>query len=158
MSILRFLMLLSLIIWLGGLIFFAFVLAPTVFSVLPSRHWAGSVVSPSLAKLNWMGLVSGITFLMSSMVYSRLASGAAHPWSARHLLIMAMLLLTLTTQFFIMPRMNTLRVSRGAIDELSETDPARVKFNALHLWSTRLEMGVMIAAVVVVYLTAGQFR
>jgi uncharacterized membrane protein len=40
MSFLRFLMLLSLVAWIGGLIFFAFVLAPTAFTVLPStlRH------------------------------------------------------------------------------------------------------------------------
>jgi len=30
MSFLRYLMLLSLVVWLGGLIFFSFVLAPTV--------------------------------------------------------------------------------------------------------------------------------
>jgi len=42
-------MLLSLVIWIGGLIFFAFVLAPTVFnpSVLPTRQLAGNVVSRS---------------------------------------------------------------------------------------------------------------
>ena len=34
MSFVRYLMLLSLVIWIGGLIFFAFVLAPTVFAVL----------------------------------------------------------------------------------------------------------------------------
>ena len=43
MSFLRFLMLLSLVVWIGGLIFFAFVLAPTAFQVLPSTHIAGNV-------------------------------------------------------------------------------------------------------------------
>jgi uncharacterized membrane protein len=41
-------MLLALIAWIGGLIFFSFVLAPTVFTVLPSREMAGNVVSRSL--------------------------------------------------------------------------------------------------------------
>ena len=49
MSFLRFLMLLSLVAWIGGLIFFAFVLAPTAFQVLPTTHLAviedGMVVS-----------------------------------------------------------------------------------------------------------------
>ena len=67
MAFLRFLMLLSLIVWLGGVIFFA-VLAPTLFSVLPTRHLAGSVVAPMLTKIHWMGIVSGITFLISSMI------------------------------------------------------------------------------------------
>ena len=44
MSFLRYLMLLSLVAWIGGLIFFAFVLAPTAFQVLPTTHLAGNVV------------------------------------------------------------------------------------------------------------------
>ena len=54
MSFVRFLMLLSLVVWIGGLIFFAFVLAPTVFAVLPTRQLAGNVVNRSLGILHWM--------------------------------------------------------------------------------------------------------
>ena len=67
MSFLRFLMLLSLIVWLGGLIFFP-VVAQTAFSVLPTRHLAGSVVGRSLGILHWMGMVSGVVFLASSLL------------------------------------------------------------------------------------------
>src|SRR5215470_16988750 len=98
MASLRFLMLLSLIVWLGSVIFFA-VLAPTLFSVLPTRHLAGSVVAPMLTKLHWMGIVSGITFLSSSMIYSRYAAGVVHAFALRHLLIYAMLVLTVISQF-----------------------------------------------------------
>ena len=60
-------MLLSLIVWLGGLIFFP-VVAQTAFSVLPTRHLAGSVVGRSLGILHWMGMVSGVVFLVSSLL------------------------------------------------------------------------------------------
>ena len=156
MSLLRFLMLMSLIVWLGGLIFFAAVLAPTVFSVLPTRHLAGSVVSPSLTRLHWMGIVSGIVFLVSSMTYARLTIGAVHPFAARHILLCLMLILTLISQFGISPKMAALRASMGQIDNVAASDPARVQFNALHVWSTRLEGGVLILGLVVVYLTARQ--
>jgi hypothetical protein len=43
MAFLRFLMLLSLVAWIGGLIFFP-VVAQTAFSVLPTRQLAGLVV------------------------------------------------------------------------------------------------------------------
>jgi uncharacterized membrane protein len=156
MSLLRFLMLMSLIVWLGGLIFFAFVLAPTVFSVLPTRHLAGSVVSPSLSRLHWMGLISGIVFLLSSMTYARLSTGAAHPFAARHVLLCLMLILTLVSQFGISPKMAALRASMGQIDNVAPSDPARAQFNALHVWSTRLEGAVLLLGLVVVYLTARQ--
>jgi hypothetical protein len=156
MSFLRFLMLMSLIVWLGGLIFFAFVLTRTAFSVLPTHHLAGSVVSPSLSRLHWMGIISGIVFLVSSMTYSRLTTGAAHPFAARHILLCLMLILTLISQFGISPKMAALRASMGQIDNVAVSDPARVQFNALHVWSTRLEGGVMLLGLLVVYLTARQ--
>src|SRR5579863_8550694 len=115
MSFLRFLMLLSLVAWIGGLIFFAFVLAPTVFApgVLPNTHLAGNIVGRSLGKLHWIALVSGVFFLASSLLYSRLTDGAAHVFAARHLLICLMLGLTLVSQFWIIPRMDTLRAQVG---------------------------------------------
>jgi uncharacterized membrane protein len=154
MSFLRYLMLLSLIVWLGGLIFFAFVLAPTAFSVLPSRHLAGTVVGRSLGALHWMGIASGILFLASSILYSRLTKGTPHIFAARHVLICLMLALTLVSQFGVIPRMDTLRASIGEIDSAPLDNPARMQFNALHVWSTRVESGVFLLGLAVVYLTA----
>jgi hypothetical protein len=153
MSFLRFLMLLSLIVWLGGLIFFP-VVAQTAFSVLPTRHLAGSVVGRSLGILHWMGIVSAFVFLASSLLYNRLSNGTAHVFSASHVLVCVMLGLTLISQFSIIPRMDTLRASIGEIDSVSADNPARMQFDALHVWSTRLEGGVLLLGLVVVYLTA----
>jgi len=150
-------MLLSLIVWLGGLIFFAFVLAPTAFSVISSRHLAGMVVGRSLGTLHWMGIISGVIFLISSISYSRLAKGTAHVFAGRHVLICLMLALTLISQFGIMPRMDTLRASIGEIDSVPPDNPARMQFDTLHGWSTRVESGVFLLGLVVVYLAAASF-
>src|SRR5580658_2648220 len=79
MSIVRFLVLLSLVVWVGGLIFFAFVLAPTVFNpdILPTRQLAGNVVSRSLGILHWMAISCGVIFAITSMIDSRVINGAA---------------------------------------------------------------------------------
>jgi len=153
MAFLRFLMLISLIVWLGGLIFFP-VVAQTAFSVLPTRHLAGLVVGRSLGILHWMGMISGVVFLVSSLLNSRLSEGAPHGFAARNLLICVMLLLTLTSQFGIIPRMDTLRAAMGEIDSVPADNPARLQFDALHHWSTRVESGVLLLGLVVAYLTA----
>jgi len=157
MSFLRFLMLLSLVCWIGGLIFFAFVLAPTVFSVLPTTHLAGNVVGRALSKLHWIAIVSGIIFLGSSMLHSRIIDGTAHVFAARHVLLCLMLALTLISQFGIIPRMDTLRASLGEVRSVPIDNPERVQFDALHAWSTRVEGAVLLLGLVVVYLTAQQF-
>ncbi|MGB8986157.1 MAG: DUF4149 domain-containing protein [Candidatus Sulfotelmatobacter sp.] len=160
MSFLRFLMLLSLIVWIGGLIFFAFVLAPTAFTipgVLPNTHLAGNVVGRALGKLHWLGLVSGIVFLISSLLYSRLTDGTVHLFAARHILLCLMLALTLISQFGIMPRMEILRTSLGEVSSIPIDNPERIQFDALHIWSTRVEGAVLLLGLVVVYLTARNF-
>jgi uncharacterized membrane protein len=154
MSFLRYLMLLSLVVWIGGLIFFAFVLAPTAFQVLPDTHHAGNVVGRALAKLHWIAIVSAIVFLLSSLLYNRLADGTAHVFAMRHVLICVMLGLTLFSQFWIIPRMDTLRAQVGDFAKVTLDNPARVQFDALHVWSTRVEAAVLLLGLVVVYLAA----
>ncbi len=156
MSFLRFLMLLSLVCWIGGLIFFAFVLAPTAFTVLPSTHLAGNVVGRALSKLHWIAIFSGVTYLVSSLLYSRFTDGTAHVFAARHVLLCLMLALTLVSQFGIIPRMDTLRASLGEVRSVPADNPERVQFDALHVWSTRVEGAVLLLGLVVVYLTAQQ--
>ena len=146
-------MLLSLIVWLGGLIFFP-VVAQTAFSVLPARHLAGSVVGRSLGILHWMGIISGVVFLVSSLLYSRISEGTVRGFAARNLLICLMLLLTVISQFGIIPRIDTLRASMGEIDSVPADHPARLQFDALHHWSTRVEGAVLLLGLMVAYLTA----
>jgi uncharacterized membrane protein len=160
MSFLRFLMLLSLVIWVGGLIFFAFVLAPTAFNipaVLPNTHLAGNVVGRALNKLHWIAIVAGVVYLISSLLYSRFTDGTAHVFAARHVLLCAMLALTLVSQFGIIPRMDILRVSLGEVSAAPIDNPERIQFDALHVWSTRVEGAVLLLGLVVVYLTARSF-
>ncbi len=154
MSFLRYLMLLSLVVWIGGLIFFAFVLAPTSFQVLPDTHLAGNVVGRSLGKLHWMAIISGIIFLLSSLLYSHLNDGTAHVFALRHVLIVVMLGLTLFSQFWIIPRMDALRAQVGDFAKVTLDNPERVQFDALHVWSTRVEGAVLLLGLVAVWVTA----
>jgi len=159
MSFLRFLILLSLVAWIGGLMFFAFVLAPTVFApgVLPNTHLAGNIVGRALGKLHWIAIVSAVVLLASSLLYSRLAEGTFHVFTLRHVLICLMLGLTLVSQFWIIPRMDTLRASVSDFATVPPDNPARAQFDALHVWSTRVEGAVLLLGLIAIYLTAGAF-
>jgi uncharacterized membrane protein len=154
MSFLRFLMVLSLVVWIGGLIFFAFVLAPTAFEVLPNTHLAGNVVGRALGKLHWIAIIAGVVFLIASLLYSYLTQGTAHIFAMRHILICLMLALTLFSQFWIIPRMDTLRASVGDFANVPLNSQQRVQFDALHVWSTRVESAVLLLGLVAIYLTA----
>jgi uncharacterized membrane protein len=158
MSFLRFLMLLSLVTWLGGLIFFSFVVAPSAFAIAPSRQLAGAMVGRCLAALHWMGLVSGVVFVACSMTYSALTTGSSHPFAPRHIAVYLMLLLTIGSQFGISPRMHQLRAEMVEIDRVPQEDARRLEFNRLHVWSTRLEVGVFALGLLTLALTARRLK
>ena len=150
-------MLLSLVAWIGGIIFFA-VMAPTAFHVLPTRLLAGTLVGSLLTKLHWIAIVSGIVYLLSSLAYSRIVDGETHVFALRHVLICGMLALTLVSQFWITPRMVTLRAQVANFDTAATlNDSARVQFDALHVWSTRLEITVLLLGLAVIYMTGSVF-
>ena len=156
MSLVRFLTLLSLVIWVGGIAFFAFVLAPTVFhpGILPSRQLAGAVVSRSLGILHWIGLACGVVFLVTSIIDSQVVNGLPAFFSGRNLLVCGMILLTLISMFAISTRMLDLRNQMVSIDDVPHDDARRVEFNRLHVWSTRLESAVLLLGLAVIFLTA----
>lgn len=161
-------MLLALVVWLGGIIFFAFVVAPNLFSMLDTQI-AGNVVRRDLMFLHPIGLASGLVFLICSAVYSRLNSGRWRPFALANLLVLLMLVFTLV-QARLMPRMDAVRTvihiseidspsASYMADQLSMTKEqlrtaAQADFDRLHRWSTRLEGGVLLLGLVVVGLTA----
>jgi hypothetical protein len=157
MSLVRFFMLLSLMIWIGGIVYFAAVVAPTVFTVLPTRHLAGLVVNRSLMLLHWIGVSAGIVFLVLSLIHAYAAHGTPQPAAARNLLVLAMLVLTLVSQMVVAPRMSALRDGMGEIDQVAVTDARRVEFNDLHQWSTRLEVGVLLLGLAALFLIAREW-
>jgi hypothetical protein len=150
MTALRILIWLALIAWVGGIIFFAFVMAPTLFSLL-SVNQAGNVVSRSLTALHWMGIMSAVTFLICSLLYSQMKYTRPRPFALVNVFVMVMLALTLISQFGITPRMRALR------PQIESSVEARSEFDHLHGWSTRAEGGVLFLGLGVVILTARRF-
>ncbi len=150
----RFLALLTLVLWLGSIFFFA-LMAPTVFAVLPTNHQlAGELISPLLEKLHWVGATCGVLFLIFSMISNQLRTGAIRPLRTSHLLVVGMLGLLAVSQFALTPKMTAMRNQMVVIDNVPKYDPVRVGFNDLHHWSTRLEGTVFALGLGVLYITS----
>ncbi len=154
MSVLRFFMLLSMVVWVGGIIFFAFVVAPALFSLLPTRHLSGLVVTRTLAALHWIGVVCGGVFLICSFFEAYHTAGNVQAFAARNLLVFGMVVVTLWSQIGISTKMAALRAEMGEIDKIATTDPRRIAFNQLHQWSTRLEVIVLLLGLATLYFIA----
>jgi hypothetical protein len=69
-----------------------------------------------------------------------------------------MLILTLFSQFWIIRRMDTLRAQVTDFSAVAVDNPLRMQFDALHVWSTRVEGAVLLLGLVLIYLTASAFH
>lgn len=145
---------LLLTIWLGGMIFFSFAVAPTVFAVLPTRELAGQVVNGLIGKVEWIGLVCGPLLLLSQRFAWPKRDAEAKSRVLRIIMLGLMTLLVAASRFYVSAKMHALRAQiNGPIDDIPITDPLRVEFNALHGLSVGLMGAALIAGVVVLFLS-----
>lgn len=155
-TLIRILRFLAIVVWVGGIVFFAFVLAPMAFSLLPSQHLAGAVVGGTLRVLDIIGLVCGGIFWVGTAVLFR-QSEAAHKrrHEAQILLASIMLLATAYIHAGILPAMEQDRFQAGGdIEAASANNPAKLHFDRLHKRSESVEGAVLLCGLGIVLLMA----
>jgi len=153
-TLLRTLIAISIVIWLGGLLFFPIV-AAEAFLHLPDTHAAGTIVGSCLRILHQEGLFAGVLLVVLFVAASVVGVYPRQVLRAPLAVVMLMLALTAYSQFSIIPRMEAYRLAAGgAIDAVPPSDPNREAFNRLHNQSTHVEEGVMLAGLVLVVLLA----
>jgi arsenite methyltransferase len=153
-NVLKDLMLLALVLWIGGIVFFGAVVAPAVFTILPTHDLAGKVVTRTLANLHLIGIICGVVFLVCSMIVAYVTKGSAQPFAPRHIAVVVMIALTFFAQDVVARKMNHIKDQIGVIDNVPLIDPQRVEFNRLHVWSTRLEGCILVLGLGVLFGTA----
>lgn len=140
---------LALILWLGGLLFFP-VAAWAAFSTIADTHQAGTIVAKCLAVVHHEGFIAGCLIILllgigRAMGVYRKGVGIAFAVTA------VMLGLAAFSQFWIIPHMERDRIAvGGAIDNVPSTEPHHADFNRLHNVSVHLEETVMLGGVVLV--------
>lgn len=149
MRFLRFLMLLALSLWLGGIIFFTAVEAPVILNHVHDKTLGGEIINQSLAKLHWLGIVCGLVFLLASLLRGFFSSENRKLLTLPHFLVVLMLAATAVSQHFILPAIAQLR-------EAQANSAAEMQFQHLHNWSVGLEGAVLLLGLVLLYSQAGE--
>lgn len=147
----RFLRLLVLCFWVGGLLFFIFGVTPVAFRAMPDAHQAGLIVRGTLLVLHRIGLYGGLVYLLCTLALLA-AQRDTHPARAVELVLaISMLLLTAYSQFSVLPRMEADRLATGGDVTAAPADaPARKHFDRLHSLSVKLEGAVLVQGLLLV--------
>lgn len=154
-TVLRTLISLCLIVWIGAEFFFPVVAAITFMTLTPDTHTAGRIVGACLRILHYEGLVAGALLLVLLVVASRMTMLSRTILRVSLALVVGMLALTAISQFGIIPRMETCRMEAGGtVDAAALDDPARVAFNHLHKTSEHVEELILVLGLVLVAVLA----
>ena len=150
---LRALILLLVVLWLGGVMFFPIV-AASAFGTISDTHAAGTIVAKCLRVLHYEGLFAGSLIVLLLLV-AQAVRAVPRSVAAPVIVTLIMLGLTAYSQFSIIPRMESDRRAEGGAINLQDRDnPHTVDFNKLHRLSEKTEQGVLIGGIVLVVLLA----
>jgi hypothetical protein len=152
----RAIILLLIVLWLGGVLFFP-VVAASAFGSLSDTHAAGTIVAKCLRILHYEGLFSGALIVLL-LLTAQFIKAVSRSVAAPVVMTLIMLALTAFSQFSIIPRMESYRIAAGgAIDAVPPNNPNRMAFNRLHGTSVHVEGGVLLAGIVLVVLVAANY-
>ena len=154
-TLLRTLLYLALIVWIGAEIFFPIVAAVTFNSLPGATHTAGTIVGSLLRILHGMGIVSGLVLLALMALAPAWNIYKPRAVLAPMILIILMLACTAYSQYGIIPAMERDRAAAGgAIDTSDTTNPTTIHFNKLHNRSERVEGVILLLGIATVVLVA----
>lgn len=152
MLMLRYVYVLALTIWLGGMIVLGAVVAPGTFGVLPEmepesgRALAGAVFGAVLARFHYVAYAAGAVLLVVLVALAVLGPRPRH-FAVRVALVTVMLGIAVYSGLVVLAEIdgiqNQLAAAAGAAalpSQLPATDARRVRFDYLHQLSTRLMM------------------
>jgi hypothetical protein len=153
LHVIKWLYLIALIVWVGEVVFFSFVGAPSLFRVFPPAE-AGRAIGAVFPTYYGVGYACGGILLVGSLVFMRRSASGVW-WAVNSLLSAVMLAATLYAGAVILPRATALR------PQIFRTEaPQEVKdeFRRLHGLAVTLNSAVLVCGLAVSGITAASLR
>jgi len=145
-TLINFIYLLSLVCWIGSIIFFSFFVAPVVFKTL-ERDKAGEVVGIIFPRYYMIGYVSGVLVLMALL----LNGPAGLKWCAWGIMMVG----TAYAGLVVNPKAKTLKQQLKDSSE-AEKSTLEVRFKNLHSLSVKLNGAVLFSGLWLLWLSAAK--
>jgi uncharacterized membrane protein len=157
MLALRYVYVLALVVWLGGMVLLGALVAPTTFEVLQAsepvtgRALAGDLFGAILSRFHYVAYAAGAILLVTLAVMAILGPRPAS-YAIRSAIIVMMLGVAVYSGFVVLRRVDAIQREVGRFpSQLPAGDARRTEFDALHLLSTRLMLFNMMGALVLLY-------
>jgi uncharacterized membrane protein len=154
---LRYVYVLALAIWLGGMVVLGAVVAPTTFQVLQAsepaagRLLGGAVFGAILSRFHYVAYGAGFLALFA-LTAMALLGPRPHGFAARSSIVGVMLAVALYSGIAVLREVDAIQQEVGGLTStLPAGDPRRVRFDELHWRSTQLMMVNIAGALILLY-------
>lgn len=152
MLALRYVYILALAVWLGGMLVLGAIVAPTTFQVLQAsapesgRLLAGDLFGVILERFHYLAYGAGAV-LLASLAAMALLGPRPRGLAARMLIVATMLLVALYSGIVVLGEIDAIQQAVGGLpSSLPADDPRRMRFDELHAFSTQLMIANIIGS------------
>jgi uncharacterized membrane protein len=164
MLALRYVYVLALVVWLGGMVILGVVVAPAIFQILPAdapdigRVLAGDAFGAILSRFHYVAYASAGLLLVTLGLMAMLGP-RPRGFAVRVALICGMLAVALYSGLVVLHNVQALQHEAGTLPSLlPAADLRRVRFDALRTLSTRLMMLNIAGTLVLLYWEAREYE
>jgi len=154
---LRYVYVLALVIWLGGMVVLGAIVAPATFQVLQAsaqengRALAGGLFGTILARFQYVEYACGAVLIVSIGAMAVLGPRPS-AFAVRLGLIAVMVLISVYSGVVVLRTIDAIQLEAGRLPSLLPAgDPLRIRFDQLHQLSTRLMVVNIVGALALLY-------
>lgn len=147
----RFAHALGMAVWLGGIVALGAIAAPVLFRRLP-RPDAGALFGPMLRIFEKVSLGAAVLAVTGAAAMAWLGGQHANLWAVlRYVALAGMCVLLFAAQTLVHPALRKVQEENPRISERPDGDPARARFQSLHVLSERLMTAQLVLGLVVLF-------
>ncbi len=147
MNFIHFVYILSLVSWVGSIVFFSFFTAPVIFKLL-DREKAGEVVGVIFPKYYFLGYVCAVMTLLSLLVSTQELFGP------KQILLFIMIVGWFYAGLVASPKSRNLKTLRQSAGSAEEKELYEVKFKKVHSLAVKLNGTVLLAGLGLLWFSA----
>ena len=146
-SLVHFIYILSLVFWVGSIVFFSFLTAPVIFKLL-DREKAGEVVGVIFPRYYFFGYVCAVMALFSLLISTQELFGS------KQILLFIMIAGWFYAGLVVSPKSRNLKALRQSASSAEEKELYEVKFKKVHSLAVKLNGTVLLAGLGLLWFSA----
>ena len=153
LTLFKFLNLCSVFVWVGGIVFFSFILTPTLFKTIP-KETTSKVLDALFPKYYFLGYLCGAVALLTQLLGWFRGSGGVVVFTLRLAVLVGMVFFTYYAGLIVFPEAHRLKVEMQGTSAGEAPSEITKQFHKIHRLSVLLNVLVLLLGLAYIWILA----